>query len=500
MGKPTGFLELDRVEPAERAIEERVRDFREVGVRLPVLDARAQASRCMDCGVPFCHSQAALAGTEMSGAGCPLGNVIPEFNDHVYRGRFAHAARTLYRTNNFPELTGRVCPAPCEKSCVLELSGQPVTIEAIEKSIADEDFDANGRFEPRPAAARTGRRVAIVGSGPAGLAAAQQLAREGHDVTVLEKNERVGGLLRFGIPDFKLEKIWVDRRVAQMEAEGVVFRTGVEVGRDVTLADLARDHDAVILAIGAEIPRTLRAPGAELVGVHLAMTYLSANNRSVASGEPTSLDARGKRVIVIGGGDTGSDCIGTAVRQGATSVINLELLPEPPRSRSGDGRTSEMPWPSWPAILRTSSSQEEAAHVFGGDVRRFALETTRLLDDGRGGVRGLEARRVEVKTDERGARTIVPVEGAEPVVFEAELVLLALGFTGAQAAHLGVAMDARGNVAATEHATSLPNVYVCGDARRGQSLVVWAIREGRDCAEVVSRSLGAAGREKRLAA
>jgi glutamate synthase (NADPH/NADH) small chain len=420
----------------------------------------------------------------MSGAGCPLGNVIPEFNDHVYRGRFAGAARTLYRTNNFPEVTGRVCPAPCEKSCVLELSGQPVTIEAIEKSIADEDFEANDRFEPQPATVRTARRVAIVGSGPAGLAAAQQLVREGHDVTVFEKSDRIGGLLRFGIPDFKLEKVWVDRRLAQLEAEGVVFRTRVEVGRDVTLADLARDHDAVILAIGAEIPRTLRVPGAELVGVHVAMTYLSANNRSVASGEPTPLDARGKRVIVIGGGDTGSDCIGTAVRQGATNVINLELLPEPPHER-----TSEMPWPSWPAILRTSSSQEEAADVYGGDVRRFALETTRLLDDGHGRVRGLEARRVEVRTDERGARRIVPVEGADPVIFEADLVLLAMGFTGAHAAHLGVAMDARGNVSATEHATSLPNVYVCGDARRGQSLVVWAIREGRDCAGAVSRHL-----------
>ena len=484
MGKPTGFLELDRVEPQERPIDERIRDHREVGVRLPVLAARAQASRCMDCGVPFCHSQAALAGTEMSGAGCPLGNVIPEFNEHVYRGRLAQAARTLYRTNNFPELTGRVCPAPCEKSCVLELSGQAVTIEAIEKTIADEDFDANGRFVPRPLAVRTGRRVAIVGSGPAGLAGAQELAREGHDVTVLEKNERVGGLLRFGIPDFKLEKVWIDRRVAQMEAEGVVFRTGVELGRDVALEDLAREHDAVILAIGAEIPRALRVPGSELAGVHPAMTYLSASNRSVASGEPTPLSASGKRVIVIGGGDTGSDCIGTAVRQGAESVLNLELFPEPPHER-----TSEMPWPSWPAILRTSSSQEEAARVYDGDVRRFALETTRLLDDGHGRVRGLEARRVEVKTDEAGARRIVPVEGAEPVLFEADLVLLAMGFTGARAAHLGVAMDARGNVAATEHGTSLPNVYVCGDARRGQSLVVWAIREGRDCAKVVSASL-----------
>jgi glutamate synthase (NADPH/NADH) small chain len=494
MGKSTGFLELDRVEPNERPIDERIRDFREVGVRLPILEARAQAGRCMDCGVPFCHSQASLSGTELGGGGCPLGNVIPEFNDHVYRGRLADAARTLYRTNNFPEITGRVCPAPCEASCVLEISGQPVTIEAIEKTIADEDFEANGGFVPEPASTRTGRRVAIVGSGPAGLTAAQRLAREGHEVFVLEKNQKVGGLLRFGIPDFKLEKKWVDRRVSQMQAEGVVFRTGVEVGRDVTLEDLARDHDAVIVAIGAEIPRTLNVPGTELAGVQLAMTYLSANNESVASGEPTTLSANGKRVIVLGGGDTGSDCIGTAVRQGAESVLNLELLPEPPEER-----TAEMPWPSWPVILRTSSSHEEAAHLAGEDVRRFALETTRVLDDGAGHVRGLEARRVELVTDEQGARRLVPVENAEPVIFEADLILCAMGFLGASASHLGLAMDARGTITSRDHATSLPNVYVCGDARRGQSLVVWAIREGRDCAEAVSLAL-ATGEEKKVLA
>ncbi|GAB4199403.1 MAG: glutamate synthase subunit beta [Sandaracinaceae bacterium] len=492
MGKPTGFLEIDRVEPAERPVEERIRDHREVSVRLPIAAVRAQAGRCMDCGIPFCHGNVgAVPSAGGAGSiGCPLGNVIPEFNDHVYRGRLDRAARTLYRTNNFPEVTGRVCPAPCERSCVLDLSGQPVTIESIERHIADDDFERHGAFVPQAAPSRTGKRVIVVGSGPAGLAAAQQLARAGHDVEVLEKSDRLGGLLRYGIPDFKLEKVWVDRRIEQLRAEGVAFRTGVEVGRDEALASLAARADAVILAIGAGRPRELAVPGREHAGVSFAMPYLEASNRYVADPSarvPPALDAKGKRVIVIGGGDTGSDCIGTAVRQGAASVVNLELFPEPPRERS-----LTTPWPSWPLQLRTSSSHEEAAHLAGHDVRRFALETTRLVGDAYGRVRALEARRVEVIEDDRGKR-LVPIAGAEPVVIEADLVLLAMGFVGADVGGLEVTTDARGNVAASGYATPTPNVFVCGDARRGQSLVVWAIAEGRACADAVMRMLAARG-------
>ncbi len=467
MGKVTGFLDTARVEPAERPVAVRVRDHREVGVRLPIVEVRAQAGRCMDCGVPFCHT------AQGEGGGCPLGNVIPEFNDRVYRGDWEGASRTLAETNNLPEVTGRVCPAPCERACVLDLHGAPVTIESIERAIADAEFERHGAFVPRPATVRTGRRVAVVGSGPAGLAAAQQLARAGHDVEVVERADRAGGLLRYGIPDFKLEKHWIDRRLAQMEAEGVVFRTGLTLAAAdgpgaVSLATLRSRFDAVVLATGATVPRDLDVPGRSLAGVHVAMTYLDASNRAVATGSPAALDAKGLRVVVIGGGDTGSDCVGTAVRQGAARVVNLEVRPSPPETRS-----ASTPWPAWPLELRTSSSHDEAAHVWGGDVRRWALETLRFVGEGR--VEGVAVR---------------PVGGGEVTVIEADLVLLALGFVGPEPAALaGLERDARGLVATTAWATSVQGVFACGDARRGQSLVVWALAEGRACAAAVDAAL-----------
>lgn len=499
MGEPTAFLDTPRVPPRDRPVEERIRDHREVMLRLPIAEVRAQAGRCMDCGIPFCHATSSASGTPVSsrtpqGTGCPLNNVIPEFNDHVYRGRMAEASRTLGRTNNFPELTGRICPAPCERSCVLDLAGAPVTIESIERAIADDELARHGRFVPQPAERASGKRVAVVGSGPAGLAAAQELARAGHHVEVLEKSDRVGGLLRYGIPDFKLDKVWIDRRVAQMEGEGVVFRTGHAIGEDLTetLDALTARVDAVVLAVGAGVSRDLSVPGRSLDGIHAAMPFLEAENRRVADGvvghevpRDPALHAGGKRVVVIGGGDTGSDCIGTAVRQGATSVVNLELFPEP-----STDRPATTPWPHWPLLLRTSSSHEEAAHVFGADVRRFALETVRFVGDEAGHVRAIEARPVRIETRE-GRSVILPVEGAALVTIEADLVLLAMGFTGADVAPLGLTPSSRGTIDATGHATSRPKVFTCGDARRGQSLVVWAIAEGRACARAVHETLGA---------
>jgi glutamate synthase (NADPH/NADH) small chain len=419
----------------------------------------------MDCGVPYCHD------------GCPLSNLIPEWNDLVYAGRFGDAIAALHATNNFPEVTGRVCPAPCEASCVLNLTGEPVTIKSVERAIADRAV-ADGLVAPRPAPARTGKRVAVVGSGPAGLAAAQQLARLGHAVTVFEKADRIGGLLRYGIPDFKMEKGIIDRRVAQMEAEGVTFRTSVHVGVDVTAVDLRAHHDAIVLAGGAQRPRDLEVPGRELAGVHFAMEFLEQGNRRVAGDvvpAAGAILAGGKRVVVLGGGDTGSDCIGTSHRQGARSVTSFELLPRPP-----DQRGEKNPWPAWPLIFRTSSSHEE------GGERDFGVMTTRLLgEDGR--VVALEAVRVELV----GGK-LTPVEGSTFTV-PCDLVLLAMGFLGPITSdivrQLGCALDRRGNVATTDGATSVPGVFAAGDMARGQSLVVWAIAEGRRAAAAVHRYL-----------
>jgi glutamate synthase (NADPH/NADH) small chain len=456
MGDPKGFLKLSREEEDERPVSERVHDWRELVVPATEAQVRGQASRCMDCGIPFCHQ------------GCPLGNIIPEWNDLVHKGRMDEAARRLHETNNFPEVTGRVCPAPCEASCVLNLRDEPVTIKAIERSIADHVM-AEGPFVPQPPRDKTGKRVAVVGSGPAGLAAAQQLARAGHDVVLFERDDRIGGLLRYGIPDFKMEKGMLDARVVQMRAEGVTFRVGVAVGQDVRGEQLVHDFDAAVLTMGSRAPRDLPIPGRELRGVHFAMEYLVQQNRRVA-GEAIdagrAILAAGKRVVVIGGGDTGSDCVGTAVRQGATSVTQLELMPKPALVRLPNN-----PWPEWPLVLRTSTSQEEGAD------RDWSVSTRAFRgEDGR--VVALEAQRAVLE----GGK-VKPLPGTE-VSVPCELVLLAMGFVGPErhgvVEQLGLALDARGNVRTdASGATSAAGVFAAGDAARGQSLVVWAIADGR---------------------
>lgn len=458
------FLEVPRRDPPERPIAERVRDARPVELPLSASAAAEQARRCMGCGVPFCHG------------GCPLGNAIPDFHDAIGRDRWEEAFAILDRTNNFPEVTGRVCPAPCEAACVLGIGAEPVAIEGSERAIADRAFEA-GWVRPRPPLFETGKRVTVVGSGPAGLAAAQELRRAGHRVVVLERAEKAGGLLRFGIPDFKLDKTWIDRRLAQLEGEGVEIRCGVTLGRDVTLEALAASEDAVVLATGATVPRDLAIEGREAGGVHFAMDFLAAQNR-VVSGVLAQhpIDARGRHVVVLGGGDTGSDCVGTSLRHGAASVTSIELLPRPP-----DARAPETPWPSWPTMFRVSSSHEE------GGERLFALRTRRFLVDAAGRVSGLDV--VGVAKDAGGA--LVDVAGTERVI-PCDLVLLALGFVGTEAAPVAGVELVRGVVSAdARYATSVPKVFACGDARRGPSLVVWAIWEGRRTAAAVDAFLGA---------
>jgi len=486
MGKPTGFVEWARLLPRRRGAAERVRDWREVDAESGPLEAdaiRNQAGRCMDCGVPFCTQ------------GCPLGNPIPDFADLVWRDRWRDAHRRLAATNDFPEFTGRLCPAPCEAACILSIedrgavtpsgagreepqapAGGAVTIESIEKAIAERAF-AEGWIEPRPPRARTGKRVAVVGSGPAGLAAAAQLCRAGHTAIVYEAAARPGGLLRYGIPDFKLEKWVLDRRLALLEAEGVELRCGVAVGVDPTWDRLRAEHDAVVIAIGARRARDLEVPGRELDGVVLAMDYLTEQNE-VIGGERAAArrDVRGRRVVILGGGDTGSDCLGTAHRQGAAHATQIELWPAPPDVRSADN-----PWPRWPIVLRTSSSQEE------GGERAFAFRTTRLSSDGRGRIAALHGVRVALE----GGRL---VDQPGEVTLPCDALILALGFTGPDTApladQLGVALDARGNVATDARgATNVPRVYCAGDAHRGASLIVWAIAEGREVARAIDAEL-----------
>ncbi len=483
MGELGAFLKVERHGVPYRDAGDRLGDYDEFLVPRPVAELAEQGARCMECGVPFCHN------------GCPLGNLIPDWNDLVYRDRFADAIKQLHATNNFPEFTGRLCPAPCEAACVLEIrEGDAVTIKQIENAIVDRAW-AEGWVVPEPPETETGRTVAVVGAGPAGLAAAQQLRRAGHAVTLFERDEAAGGLVRFGVPDFKIEKHVVERRVQQLVAEGVELRCGVDVGRDLTVDELREAFEAVVLATGSRVPRDLEAPGRELAGIHPAMEYLALRNRAVADAHaagrdevaPGAITARGKHVVVIGGGDTGADCVGNSLREGAASVTQLELLPEPPAQRP-DART---PWPLWPQKFRLSYAQEEGRATRRADAA-FSVVTTRFEGDADGAVRAL------VVADAEAAPPFGPVEGTEREL-PADLVLLAMGFLHPEAAlldALALERDPRGNVKAGTYETSVPGVFAAGDCRRGQSLIVWAINEGRQAARMVDRHLHALAHEE----
>jgi glutamate synthase (NADPH/NADH) small chain len=475
MADPSGFLTVERRDRASEKRDERIGNYREFYRPLPNAELVSQASRCMDCGIPFCHS------------GCPVNNLIPDWNNLVYREQWRAALETLHSTNNFPEFTGRICPAPCEASCTLNIDDNPVTIKTIECQIVDRGWE-EGWIQPVLAAHKSGKNIAVVGSGPAGLAAAQQLARAGHGVTVFEKSDRIGGLLRYGIPDFKMEKHLIDRRMRQMEAEGVTFRTGVEVGAGMSVAMLLQDYDALVMSGGAELPRDMEVENRALKGIHFAMDFLTQQNKRVA-GDPEkraapdgTISAKGKHVVVIGGGDTGSDCIGTANRHNAASITQLEILPMPPLHEN-----KALTWPDWPLKLRTSSSHEE------GSERDWSVLTKRAIGiDGK--IAALECVRVEWVEGPDGRQQMKEIAGSA-FELKADLVLLAMGFTGPRPQGLieqsGVALDPRGNVKANvvDYKTSVQKTFACGDMRRGQSLVVWAIREGRQCARAVDEFL-----------
>ena len=465
MGEPTGFLKWDRQTPKRRRIPVRVQDWKEVYEPFPVDELTRQAGRCMDCGIPFCNN------------GCPLGNLIPDWNDLVYRGNWRDAIERLHATNNFPEFTGRLCPAPCESACVLGINSDAVTIKQVEVEIIDRAW-REGWVTPQMPSQKTGKRVVVIGSGPAGLAAAQQLTRVGHDVLVLERADRIGGLLRYGIPEFKMEKINIERRIKQMSAEGTIFRTNATVGENVDIDVLLASHDAVVLACGATNWRDLNVQGRELNGIHQAMEYLPPANKVQQGDFPeTNISAKGKHVVIIGGGDTGADCLGTAIRQGAASITQLEILPQPPATR-----TENNPWPQWSFIFRTSSAHEE------GGERMFAVSTEKFVGDERGNVRALVITDVKSKNG-----SFVPVEGSQREL-KADLVLLALGFVGPEKSswteNLGLKFDERGNVARNDdYMSSVRGVFVAGDMGRGQSLIVWAIAEGRAAAAGVDKYL-----------
>jgi glutamate synthase (NADPH/NADH) small chain len=467
MGKVTGFLEIEREQPTRRKTDERIQDWFEIYEPFPEEKQRQQGARCMDCGVPFCHT------------GCPVNNLIPDWNDLVYNSRWEAAVRRLHSTNNFPEFTGRICPAPCEAACVLGINQPPVSIKLIERSIVERGWD-EGWIHPEPPEQATGKRVAVIGSGPAGLAAAQQLRRAGHSVAVYEKNDRIGGLLRYGIPNFKLEKQVIDRRIDQMRAEGVEFITNANVGGNVPVDTLTAHYEAILLCGGSEQPRDLKVPGRELKGIHYAMEFLPQQNRRNAGDtvDPAiSILATGRRVLIIGGGDTGADCLGTSLRQGAKSVHQIEIMPKPPEQRA-----ASTPWPLWPMQLRTESSHEE------GGIRDWGINTVKFTGDENGNVKQLHAVRVGPPPK------FEPIAGSE-FTLDVDLVLLAMGFLGpvrsGMIEQLGVALDNRGNIATTNYMSSVDGVFAAGDMRRGQSLVVWAISEGRKAAAAVDAYLNA---------
>lgn len=490
MGKPTGFLEYHREVPADVPPEERIRNWDEFHLHMPEEKLRAQGARCMDCGVPFCHTGKLINGMA---SGCPINNLIPEWNDLVYRGLWREALERLHKTNNFPEFTGRVCPAPCEGSCVLGIIEPPVTIKAIECAIIDKGWE-EGWVVPQPPARRTGKKVAIVGSGPSGLSCADQLNKAGHLVTVFERADRPGGLLTYGIPNMKLDKkTVVERRLHLMEEEGVFFKCGVSVGKDISVKELIEAFDAIVLCTGATKPRDLQIPGRELAGIHFAMDFLTENTRFLVNHGPPNgvkppITAHGKHVVVIGGGDTGTDCVGTSLRHQCASVTQLEILPKPPYERAANN-----PWPEWPKVYKMDYGQEEAAALQGIDPRRYLVTAKRFLPGPDGSVGSIEIVDVEWVKDDQGRLIPKDVEGSLRSI-PAQLVLLAMGFLGPEDQlpdALGLERDARSNIKAEheKYTTNIPKVFAAGDCRRGQSLVVWAINEGRGAAREVDRFL-----------
>ena len=485
MGKPTGFIEFERELPSDRDPLERVKDWKEIHLHLPEDRLKKQGARCMDCGIPFCHSGSLISGMA---SGCPINNLIPEWNDLVFRGLWQEALDRLHKTNNFPEFTGRVCPAPCEGSCVLGINNPPVTIKNIEVSIIDKGWE-EGWVKPEPPQTRTGKKVAIIGSGPAGLSAAAQLNKAGHLVTVFERADRPGGLLMYGIPNMKLDKNEVVlRRVKLLEDEGVIFKCNVNVGTDITAEELRKDYDSIIVATGATKARDLPIPGRELKGIHVAMDFLTANTRAVLDANATGITAAGKDVVIIGGGDTGTDCVGTSLRHGCNSVTQLEIMAKPPLVRAANN-----PWPEWPKTYKMDYGQEEAAARFGDDPRVYLTTATHFEGDENGNVKAVHVVNVEWKKDDKGNFGPQKIPGTERVL-PAQLVLLAMGFLGPEQPlldALNVERDARTNIKAEheKYTTSLPGVFAAGDCRRGQSLVVWAFNEGRGAARECDRFL-----------